>query len=656
MGTAEMRKPLRILIVEDSEHDSELLLWHLKSEGFDVTARRVDTATAMQQALDAESWDVVLSDYSMPQFSATAALALLRQSGYDTPFIIVSGTIGEETAIQALKAGANDYLLKGRVGRLAQAIEREVRDVSERRRLHATATALSETRERMRFALEAAAVGTWEFNVATGTLVWSEIQERLHGVPAGGFGGTFDEFVDLIHAEDRLRVRDEISRLLLGSADWRLEYRVTWPDGSHHWIASVGRTFPTDTGEPMRAAGVSMDVTAFKQLEEQFHQAQKMEAVGQLAGGVAHDFNNLLTIILGYCDMLTGRYRDAPAAMEDLKEIRRAATSASVLTGRLLAFSRKQVLAPRVVNLNEILASLKSMLRRLIEESVQIEFRLNDNVALIKVDAGQMEQVVLNLVVNARDAMPGGGSLTIETANVQLDNDTASAQAGTQSGPHVMLAVTDTGIGMAPDVRAHLFEPFFTTKSKGHGTGLGLATVYGIVKQSSGTIEVESEPGAGTTFRIYFPVSSEQPIATPTKASTANLRGTETVLVVEDELTLQKLDQNILEQYGYRVLVAVDVAEALIICANHAEHIHVVVTDVVLPDGSGRTIGDWVLKHRAGTRVVYMSGYTDDAIVRHGILNADTMFLQKPFTPEELVRKVRDILAQSDQGSPPPQQ
>jgi PAS domain S-box-containing protein len=644
MGTADTRKPLRILIVEDSEHDAELLLWHLNREGFDVTSRRVDTATAMSDALAAGPWDVVLSDYSMPQFSATAALALLRQSGYDTPFIIVSGTIGEETAIQALKAGANDYLLKGRVGRLAQAIEREVRDVSERRRLHATAMALSETRERMRFALEAAAVGTWESNVATGTLAWSDIQERLHGVAAGRFGGTFDAFVDLIHPEDRQRVRDEVSRFQRGSADWRLEYRVTWPDGSQHWIASVGRTVHTEDGEPMRAAGVGMDVTAFKQLEEQFHQAQKMEAVGKLAGGVAHDFNNLLTIILGYCDMLTSRYKDAPPAMEDVKEIRRAATSASVLTGRLLAFSRKQVLAPRVVDLNEILTSLKNMLRRLIEESVRIEFSLEDNLARIKVDAGQMEQVVLNLVVNARDAMPGGGALTIATANVQLDSEYARAHVGTQPGPHIMLAVTDTGIGMAPDVRAHLFEPFFTTKSKGHGTGLGLATVYGIVKQSLGSIDVESEPGVGTTFRIYFPVSSEEPTAAQAKAVTVNLRGTETVLVVEDEPTLRGLDQNILEQYGYRVLVAVDVAEALDICAKYTDEIHVVVTDVVLPDGSGRTIGDWVLQHRPGTRVVYMSGYTDDAIVRHGILDVDTTFLQKPFTPQELVRKVREIL------------
>ncbi len=651
MNTAETGKFLRLLIVEDSEHDAELLLWHLRREGFAISARRVDTAAAMQEALATESWDVVLSDYSMPHFSATAALALLRQSGYDTPFIIVSGTIGEETAIQALKAGANDYLLKGRIGRLAQAIEREVRDVTERRRLHATAAALSETRERMRFALEAAAVGTWEFDVATGTLVWSDIQERLHGVSAGGFGGTFEAFVDLIHPEDRQRVREDISRFLRGSTDWRLEYRVIWPDGSQHWIASVGRTFQAAAGEGMRAAGVCMDVTAFKHLEEQFHQAQKMEAVGKLAGGVAHDFNNLLTIILGYCDMLTDRHHVEPAAIEDLKEIRRAATSASLLTGRLLAFSRKQVLAPRVVDLNDILANLKNMLRRLIEESVRIEFRLSEDLAGIKVDAGQMEQVVLNLVVNARDAMPAGGTLTIETASIHLDDDYTRTHVGAQRGPHVLLAVTDTGVGLAPDARAHLFEPFFTTKSKGHGTGLGLATVYGIVKQSSGTIDVESEPGVGTTFRIYFPASSEQPTPVQSRAVATNLRGTETILVVEDEPTLRGLDQNILEHYGYRVLVAVDVAEALSLCANHPEHIHVVVTDVVLPDGSGRTIGDWVLRHRAGTKVIYMSGYTDDAIVRHGILNPGTLFLQKPFTSEELVRNVREILTESDSGS-----
>jgi two-component system, cell cycle sensor histidine kinase and response regulator CckA len=654
MGTADARKQLRILVVEDSEHDAELLLWHLRREGFDISSRRVDTATEMMQALAAETWDVVLSDYSMPQFSATAALALLRQSGYDTPFIIVSGTIGEETAIQALKAGANDYLLKGRIGRLAQAIEREVRDVTERRRLLATATALSDTRERMRFALEAAAVGTWESDVATGTLVWSDIQEALHGLRAGEFKRTFEAFVDLIHPDDRDRIRGEIARSLKANADWRLEYRVLWPDGSPHWIATVGRTFHGETGEPIRAAGVGMDVTALKRLEEQFRQAQKMEAVGKLAGGVAHDFNNLLTIILGYCDMLTGRAEVDPLVIEDTKEIRRAAVSASVLTARLLAFSRKQVLAPRVVNLNDILVSLQSMVRRLVEESVRIECRFDEDLARIKVDAGQMEQVLLNLVVNARDAMPGGGALTIETSNVFLDDDYVRSHVGAQPGAHVLMSVTDTGTGLAPDVQPHIFEPFFTTKSKGHGTGLGLATVYGIVKQSGGSIWVESEPAVGTTFKLYFPVSSEEPTPIQARAVTSNLRGSETVLVVEDEPTLRGLDRNILEHYGYRVLVAGDVAEALSVCASHADHIHVVVTDVVLPDGSGRTIGDWVLRHRQGTRVIYMSGYTDDAIVRHGILDMDTLFLQKPFTPADLARKVREILEPTDPESPQP--
>ena len=647
MDAAEATKRLRVLVVEDSEHDMELLLWHLRREGFDVSARRVESSEAMREALT-ETWDVVLSDYSMPQFSATAALALLRQSGSDTPFIIVSGTIGEETAIQALKAGANDYLLKGRVGRLAQAIEREVRDTAERRRLQATTTALSETRERMRFALDAAAVGTWEFDAVSGTIVWSDMMESLHGLAARGFGGTSDAFDRLVHPEDRLRVRDESMRFMHSSADSRLEYRVIWPDGTVHWIASVGRAFFNEAGDPVRAAGVGMDITALKRLEGQVRQSQKMEAVGQLAGGVAHDFNNLLTIILGYCDMLTDRIGGVAGASEDVDEIRRAATSATMLTRQLLAFSRKQILAPRVVSLNEVLANVKTMLRRLIEESVRIEFRLAADLSRVKVDPGQAEQVIINLAVNARDAMPTGGTLTIETANVDLDEDYTRAHVGAKSGAHVLLSVTDTGSGLAPDVQAHLFEPFFTTKAKGHGTGLGLATVYGVVKQSGGSIWVNSEPGVGTRFKIYFPVSSEEPSSVQARPITTRLRGSETVLVVEDDPTLRALDQKILQQYGYRVLVAADVAEALRICTERVEDIHVVVTDVVMPGGSGRSIGDWILRHRPATKVVYMSGYTDDAIVRHGVLDPGMLFLQKPFTPEMLVRKVREVLTRTD--------
>jgi two-component system, cell cycle sensor histidine kinase and response regulator CckA len=598
--------------------------------------------------LTEQAWDVVLSDYSMPQFSATAALALLRQLGFDTPFIIVSGTLGEETAIDALKAGANDYLLKGRVSGQAQAIEREVRDTVERRRLRATTTALSETRERMRFALEAAAVGTWESDVVSGTVVWSDILERLHGLSPGRFGGTVEAFIELVHPDDRARVGEQTAQFWSSSADSRLEYRVIWPDGSVHWIASVGRTFSNEAGKPLRAAGVGMDITALKHLEEQFRQAQKMEAVGQLAGGVAHDFNNLLTIIIGYCDMLADRLLADARATEDVNEIRRAAASATMLTGQLLAFSRKQVLAPRVVSLNAILADMKKMLGRLIEESVRIEFRLARDLSRVKVDPSQAEQVILNLAVNARDAMPAGGVLTIETANVELDEPFARAHVGAQTGAHVMLSVSDTGTGLAPDVQTHLFEPFFTTKAKGYGTGLGLATVYGIVKQSGGSIWVNSESGVGTTFRIYFPVSREEPTTVQAKAVTLDLRGTESVLVVEDDPTLRALDRKILERYGYRVLVAADAAEALLICADRTERIDVIATDVVMPGGSGRLIGDWILHHRPQTKVIYLSGYTDEAVVRHGILDPGTLFLQKPFTPEVLVRKVREVLAPSE--------
>ena len=642
-----MPQPLRLLIVEDSQEDCELLLGHLRQQGYGIEFTNVDTAHAMRAALAAQPFDAVISDYSMPGFSAPAARTLLTETGHDIPFIIVSGTVGEETAVSALKAGAHDFLTKDNLTRLVPALERELRDAEERRRRRVAEQALIEMREHMRLALEAAGVGTWEADPLTGRTVWSDVMERLHGLAPGTFSGTFNDFIAAIHPSDRDRVREQIAASIQEHTERRLEYRVIWPDRSVHWLVAIGHTFYDGGDQPFRSAGICLDITIQKELEVQLLQSQKMESVGNLAGGIAHDFNNLLTAISGYCQLLCERRGLQQSALRDLNEIRLAVDRAAALTNQLLAFSRRQVLAPRVVNLNEIVSNLAPMLRRLIEESIHFEFRLAEDAAPVNVDPNQLEQVLVNLTVNARDAMPQGGTLTVSTANVALDKGYAHAHMDVVPGRHVLLSVADTGHGIPPDVHDRLFEPFFTTKAKGRGTGLGLATVYGIVKQSGGHIVVESEPGAGAVFKLYFPVATASRQVQPARAPqpSGEVAGTETILVVEDDPRLRVLDERILKRYGYTVLVAPSASDAVRILTEHAAPIHVVVTDVIMPGESGRTVADWVSRHKPTTKLIYMSGYTDDAISRHGVLEPGAHFLQKPFSPEALARKIRETLS-----------
>lgn len=642
-----MKRLLRVLIVEDSADDEAMLLEELQRGGFEVVHVRVQTAETMRAALMEQPWDLIMSDYSMPTFTGIGALSVLKETGLDIPLIIASGTIGEETAVEALKAGASDFLVKDRLARLIPAIERETREAEGRRARRAAESSLSQTKERMQFALESAGVGIWESEIASGRTSWSDILEQLHGLPVGAFAGTFDAFIDCIHADDRQRVRNSISESFRNRLDSRLEYRTTWPDGSTHWITGIGRTFYSEAGEPIRAVGVGLDITAQKNLEEQFRQAQKLEAIGGLAAGVAHDFNNLLTIVTGYCELLAIRFAEDAAAIQDLDEIRRAGTSATALTRQLLAFSRRQMVAPRAVDLNSILNDSYKMARRLVEENVQIDLRLADQLMPIHVDPAQIEQVFLNLVINARDAMPDGGVVTIETDNVVVDEPYARTHLEVQPGSYVLLSVSDTGSGMSPEVQSRLFEPFFTTKERGRGTGLGLATVYGIVKQSGGHLWVYSEVGMGTTFKIYWPVAptTEVPATAPARQAPAELQGSETVLVVEDEASLRALTKRMLQRYGYTVLLAANGEEAQRVCTEYQGPIHVVLMDVVMPGKSGRAVGDWIEQCRPETKIIYLSGYTDNAIAHHGVLDPDTTFLPKPFTSDVLLSTIRGVLS-----------
>jgi two-component system, cell cycle sensor histidine kinase and response regulator CckA len=388
-----------------------------------------------------------------------------------------------------------------------------------------------------------------------------------------------------------------------------------------------------------------VDLTERRRLEGQFLQAQKMEAVGQLAGGVAHDFNNLLTVILGYSELLAAKLDPGSLAFGELDEIRAAGERAASLTRQLLAFSRQQVLERRVLDVNDLIANTEKMLRRLIGEDIELVTVLSPALRRVFADAGQLEQVIMNLAVNARDAMPRGGRLTIESANVELDDAYVLLHTTVRPGSYVMIAVSDTGAGMSGETLRHMFEPFFTTKERGKGTGLGLATVYGIVKQSGGSVWVYSEVGKGTAFKIYLPLVEEVGEAEPVPAAEpVSLVGSETLLLVEDEKSVRALSRSILESYGYTVLVAESGREGLEVAREYPLPIHLLVTDVVMPDMGGSDLASRLSALRPGVCVLYMSGYTDDAVFRHGVLEKGRVFLQKPFTPETLARKVREAL------------
>jgi two-component system, cell cycle sensor histidine kinase and response regulator CckA len=383
-----------------------------------------------------------------------------------------------------------------------------------------------------------------------------------------------------------------------------------------------------------------------KNLEEQLLSSHKMEAIGSLAGGVAHDFNNLLSVILSYTAFAGNFLPSGHPALDDLREVEQAAGRAVVLTRQLLAFSRKQILQPVALNLNQSATRIGDMLRRILGEDIDIERRLAPDLGLTLTDPGQIEQVLMNLIVNARDAMPDGGKLTIETSNVELDAQCAARDMAVEPGPYVLLAVTDTGCGMDGPTRSRIFEPFFTTKEKSRGTGLGLSTAYGIVKQSGGSIRVQSEPGQGTTFKIYLPrlPATAKPEASNHPAALAHTTGTETILVVEDEEALRRVAGRSLTEEGYNVLAASNGEEALRLCAQYPEHIHLLVTDVVMPGMNGRSLAHRLVKTRPTLEVIYMSGYTDNVIGCRGVLDAGMHFLAKPFTASDLARKVREVL------------
>jgi PAS domain S-box-containing protein len=509
---------------------------------------------------------------------------------------------------------------------------------------HRSADALRTAEERMRFALESARVGIWDMDYTTGEHRWSETVESQYGVPRGTFGGTFEAFVERIHPDDRESVLETVGTAMKSGADFSTEHRVIWPDGTVRWLSGAGRVLLGEHGEPVRAVGITQDVTERHTLEERYRQAQKMEAIGRLAGGVAHDFNNLLTVILGYCELLLTDLDPNDPRHRDMEEIQKAGARAAGLTRQLLAFSRKQIVEQTQLDLNDVMIDMRAMLGRLLREDVKLMLGLRPELAPVTADRGQVEQIVMNLAVNAQDAMPRGGTLTLETTNVELDEHFAKSHPGVRPGQYVVLTVTDTGTGITPQVQARLFEPFFTTKEVGRGTGLGLATVLAIVTQSGGCVNVHSEVGKGSSFSVYFPRADAAEMAAETPSLVLRpYGGTETVLVVEDADGVPELTRRLLQRQGYTVLVAEKAEEAFQLFEQNPS-IDLVLADVIMPGVSGPELASRLVERRPGLKVIYMSGYTDEAIAQHGVLKPGIAFLHKPFTSEALGRKIREVL------------
>ena len=521
-------------------------------------------------------------------------------------------------------------------------------DITERRQAE---EALRASEQLLAESQRVAHVGSWAIELPVYRLTWSEEAYRIWGVARETFVPSFEAFLSLIHPDDVSGMEAWNRACVAGENPADIELRAVLSDGTSRILSCQGVLVRDEEERPVRITGTIRDITERKRaqeekakLEAQFHQAQKMESVGRLAGGVAHDFNNLLTVINGYSEMVLEELKERDSLRLKVTQILKAGERATGLTRQLLAFSRKQVLERRKLDINRVMEDMRAMLGRVVGEDIQVHFALNAADAIIHADIHKLEQVVMNLVVNARDAMPGVGKLLIETSNVERDESFAHSHPGARVGRYAMLAVSDTGAGMDDETKSRIFEPFFTTKEAGQGTGLGLAMVHGVVAQSGGYIEVYSEKGRGTTFKVYLPalseggVDAERPVAPPARG------GKETLLVVEDQAEVREYTVSVLQRYGYRVISAENGDNALLFCGG--ERIDLVLTDVVMPKMSGRELADRLKARQPGTKVLFMSGYTGNAIEHHGMLVEGTPFIQKPFNAEELGAKVRAALDQ----------
>ena len=642
-----MGRPLRVLIVEDSENDARLVVRRLEQSGFSPFWKRVDGAESLRAALSTHAWDIVLSDHSMPGFGSLQALSVLQEAGADVPFVVVSGAIREEDAVVVIRAGAADYIAKENFSRLIPVVERELRAAHLRREHQQLEGIQRENQARRNAILESALDSIVTIDHEGKVFEWNRAAEKTFGYRRADVLGKV--LADLIippklrerHKQGLARYLATGESNLLGR---RMELMAMRADGTEFPVELTVTRVPVE-GEPIFTSFIR-DVTERRTLEEQLRQLQKMESIGQLAAGVAHDFNNILSVIQGHAYLVLGGMVQGKEAEESIKQIGAAAKRAAGLTRQLLTFSRKQQMQLQELNLNEVINATAKMVARLLGADVAMEFVPAQDLPGISGDVAMIEQILLNLVVNARDAMAKGGQLTISTSVCQLEGEAAKRNPEARPGVFVRLAVSDSGSGIAPEVLPRIFEPFFTTKSTGKGTGLGLATVYGIAKQHQGWIEVESEVGKGTTFNVFLPASSKPVTVTKEPGHTPAARGRrETILLAEDEPALRRLAGHILGNLGYEVLEAGTGMEAIQVWEQHAKKVDLLLTDLVMPDGlTGRELAKQMQTRDPSLKVVYTSGYSPETQETTFVFLEGTNFLQKPYPPSKLAEVVRHCL------------
>ncbi len=641
-ASADDRPPeLRVLLLEDDPVDVQLVRDMLRALGVSAEVHAAPGRAEFLKELREGTFDLVLSDYHMPGWDGMQALRETRARHPELPFIMVTGTIGEESAVEALKAGATDLVLKHQLPRLVPVVHRALSESAQRVALRQAQEALRASEERFRALVENSTDAVIMIDDTDTVVYVSPSAERITGYPSTECTGRSAFY--LVHPEDLAHMKATIARVRAnpGSVP-RWEVRIRHKHG--HWV-EVECAAANHLHNPAIGALVVNyhDVSERRRLEEMLRQSQKMEAVGRVAGGLAHDFNNVLGGTLGYSDLILRRMDEQDPLRPKVVEIRKAAERAGALTQQLMSFSRKRAPLTEKLDLGAVVRDLAEMIQRVLGEDVDLVLRLDPPAGEVRADLTQMGQVLMNLAVNARDAMPRGGKLIVEVRDVELERPT-QLQRLAAAGPYVLLSVTDTGVGMEPEVQQHLFEPFFTTKPPGQGTGLGLATVYGIVTQSGGHITVYSELRRGTSFKIYLPCVSPRRERGPARPAPVAPGGTETVLLVEDAEALRGLTKEVLEGAGYSVLEAASGEEALRVSGACQSPIHILLTDLVMRDMSGRELAGWLRVADASLKVVFMSGYTDQAAVQRGDLADGAPVLQKPFSAEALLRALRAAL------------
>jgi PAS domain S-box-containing protein len=647
-----MEKLLRILHLEDERDFVSLVSSMLASEGLSVDIVPVGNYQEFVQALERDTFDIILADYLVPGCNGIQALQWARKTHPDIPFLLISGTIGEDAAIESLRCGATDYVLKNKLERLAPTVRRALQEALERAHSREAAEALQKSEASLAAAQRIAHLGSWELdlvnfdNLTRNPVRWSDETFRIFGFQPQQIGVTNETLFKAIHPEDRDRVEQAINEALRGKGAFDLEHRIVLPDGEERMVRERGEVVKDNSGRAVQMRGIVVDITERKRLEEQLRQSQKMEAIGQLAGGVAHDFNNILTVIHGHASLLLDDEELSDPAMKSAQQIAQAAERAAGLTRQLLTFSRRQVMQPRRLDLNEVINNMTMMLGRILGEDIALQLNYSPQPVFVQADSSMIEQVLLNLAVNARDAMPKGGQLTVRISLSEIGAKRLLYHPDARAGKFACLTVIDNGMGIAPENLRRIFEPFFTTKEVGKGTGLGLATVYGIVKQHHGWIEVESEPGRGATFRVYLPTSTEHGGPSEDRPATHTVRGgDETVLVVEDEVPVRELVCNVLGGYGYKVLQAESGAKAVEVWRQNKGSVDLLLTDLVMPDRiNGRELAEKLRAEQPDLKVIFTSGYSADVVGKDFVLQRGLHYLQKPYDPQKLALAVRDCL------------